>query len=673
MKLRTTAALLLALLAFAGCAASPAAPTEPAATDTAPAAAASTPAPTATPNPSPTQVPSDTPTTAPMTPSDLFDKVSPSVAFIETERGSGSGVLIDDGYVVTNAHVVWPFTEVRVVFPDGSEFTDAPVLAWDLIGDLAVVGPIETDISPVTFLTDERLLVGKDVYLIGYPGEVDKFPQPTISRGLVARLRNWPAIDMTYLQTDATIAGGQSGGVLVSDRGEVAGISGNFFPDTSFALVASAQDVLKRVDGLIAGENVDGLGRRPVLDEAEADTHHMLVMSDNLASQSFTFNGVKGEEVEIDVDAVYDYAFLVIDPLGQIVAYANDTETGTEHARFDTEHDGMYVVDVYQFENHPSAGSISSTAELTPLMDWDDRKRPVIGEAIPGNIDFINDIDPYRIFLNQDQEITVRVESVMIDPLVMVDMEAIQEDDDEPPYDDDSGKGLFGMDAEMSYRAPADGIYHILVESATNSETGGYFLTVNEAQAGDPTPMAPEPTPTPIRSAQGNMTRYESEGTPTFRIDHPTDWYAVSPSSATAVLCRFVTYCRATTDEQVVLLIAEERLADYNLGDITLEDYAALTQEVIESQPGSPEVTRSEVITNTRGIPLHVLEYELATGRLRAVRLMTIHKGVAFNATIIMPAVPPGADDSYRQSIEQQHRRMDAIIEHMIDSFLVQD
>ena len=103
MKLRTTAALLLALLAFAGCAASPAAPTEPAATDTAPAAAASTPAPTATPNPSPTQVPSDTPTTAPMTPSDLFDKVSPSVAFIETERGSGSGVLIDDGATDANA------------------------------------------------------------------------------------------------------------------------------------------------------------------------------------------------------------------------------------------------------------------------------------------------------------------------------------------------------------------------------------------------------------------------------------------------------------------------------------------------------------------------------------------------------------------------------------------
>ena len=461
--------------------------------------------------------------------------------------------------------------------------------------------------------------------------------------------------------------------MLVSDRGEVAGISGNSFPDTSFALVASAQDVIKRVDGLVNGEDVDGLGRRPVLNEEEADTRHMVVMSDNLAGKSFAFYGVKSDEVEIDVDAVYDYAFTVVDPLGQFVAYADDTESGAEHAKIDVEHDGMHVVEVYQYENYASVGSISSTAELTPLMDWDDHKRPVIGEAVSGNIDFINDIDPYRLFLKKDQEINIRVESVMFDPVVSVDMDAIWEDDGNLSTDDDSGKGMFGMDAEMNYRAPADGIYYVIVKSASGYETGGYYLTVDEAQTGDPTPMAPEPTPTPIRSAQGNMTRYESEGTPTFRIDHPADWYAVSPSSATAVLCKFVTYCRATTDEQVVLLIAEERLADYNLGDITLEEYAALTEEVIKSQPGLSEVTRSEVVTNTHGVPLHVLEYELAAGRLRSVRIMTIHKGVGFNATMIMPAVPPGADDSYGQSIEHLHRWMDATIEHMINSFLVQD
>lgn len=257
------------------------------------------------PEPTNTPVPAaNAPGPITLTPSELFDKVSPSVAFVETGRSSGSGVLIGDGYVVTNAHVVWPFRSVRVVFPDGSEFQDAPVLAWDLIGDLAVVGPLETDLAPVTFLTDERLLVGKDVYLIGYPGEVERFPQPTISRGLVSRLRNWPAIDMTYLQTDATIAGGQSGGVLVTDRGEIAGISGNTFPDTSFALAASAQDVSARVQRLLAGEDIDGLGQRPVLDENGANTTHMLVLREDSPSSTYALHGEKGDEIDISVEGI---------------------------------------------------------------------------------------------------------------------------------------------------------------------------------------------------------------------------------------------------------------------------------------------------------------------------------------------------------------------------------
>jgi S1-C subfamily serine protease len=65
------------------------------------------------------------------------------VAFIETPSGSGSGVLIEGGYVVTNAHVVWPFDEVRVVFPNGADFTAAPVKSIDVLGDLAVIGPID--------------------------------------------------------------------------------------------------------------------------------------------------------------------------------------------------------------------------------------------------------------------------------------------------------------------------------------------------------------------------------------------------------------------------------------------------------------------------------------------------------------------------------------------------
>ncbi len=98
------------------------------------------------------------------------------------------------------------------------------VLHWDLKGDLAVIGPLESDITPLTLFNGEHLTVGQEVFLIGYPGEAEEFPQPALARGIVSRLREWKPIHMTYFQTDALIAGGQSGGVLVSERGDVIGI-----------------------------------------------------------------------------------------------------------------------------------------------------------------------------------------------------------------------------------------------------------------------------------------------------------------------------------------------------------------------------------------------------------------------------------------------------------------
>ena len=76
------------------------------------------------------------------------------------------GVLIEGGYLVTNAHVVWPFEEVRIVFPDGSEDLAAPVLAMDLIGDLAVIGPLNVDIEPLILEDGEDVVIGSDLLLI---------------------------------------------------------------------------------------------------------------------------------------------------------------------------------------------------------------------------------------------------------------------------------------------------------------------------------------------------------------------------------------------------------------------------------------------------------------------------------------------------------------------------
>ncbi len=199
-----------------------------------------------------------------LTSAQVFQKVSPAIAYVQTERASGSGVLIEGRYVVTNRHVVYPSETARVVFPNGAEFDSIPVKGWDLEADLAVLGPIEIATEPLPLIDGETTPIGADMYLIGYPAEFESFPQPTIVKGILSRLRQGESGRITYFQTDASIAGGQSGGALVSDTGAVIGISGSSIADGMFALVASSADLLPRIRQLIAGggDPVQG-DRRP--------------------------------------------------------------------------------------------------------------------------------------------------------------------------------------------------------------------------------------------------------------------------------------------------------------------------------------------------------------------------------------------------------------------------
>ena len=120
----------------------------------------------------------------------LFAAVSPAIAFIMTDDAAGSGILFDEGYVLTNAHVVSPYDHARVRFPNATEIIDTPVVGWDLLADLAVlrVGPIP-GVQPVRVGDWRDLPVGSDVYLLGYPGETERRPTPTVARGLVSKRR----------------------------------------------------------------------------------------------------------------------------------------------------------------------------------------------------------------------------------------------------------------------------------------------------------------------------------------------------------------------------------------------------------------------------------------------------------------------------------------------------
>ena len=191
----------------------------------------------------------------------VYESIAPAVVFVETASGTGSGLLLASNVILTAAHVLYPHRSARVVFPDGTELLDVPLIGWDLMTDIAVLGPVQSEVPPPPIGAASELAIGSDLFTIGYPGEEEPYPQPTISRGVLSRYRHWPDQGITYVQTDALVDGGQSGGVLASPDGVVVGMT--LFGDFGhFGLAISARDVLPRVDALLAGEDPAELGDR---------------------------------------------------------------------------------------------------------------------------------------------------------------------------------------------------------------------------------------------------------------------------------------------------------------------------------------------------------------------------------------------------------------------------
>ena len=142
----------------------------------------------------------------------------------EGRRASGSGFLIrQDGYLVTNAHVVGDAERIQVKLSDGRRFEGRLVGQDDRV-DLALV-KIEATGLPVADLGDSnRLRVGELVLALGHPFGLEQ----TVSFGIVSR-KGAPldvaAPGFDFIQTDAAINPGNSGGPLVSMAGEVIGVN----------------------------------------------------------------------------------------------------------------------------------------------------------------------------------------------------------------------------------------------------------------------------------------------------------------------------------------------------------------------------------------------------------------------------------------------------------------
>jgi S1-C subfamily serine protease len=238
---------------------------------------------------------------------DLFKKTSPSVAFITTDvqrqlpfnrridvpQGAGSGFIWNEqGYVVTNYHVIKDASAAHVILYDQSAF-DARVVGMDPDHDLAVLKispPLGMRLVPIPIGTSEDLLVGQSVFAIGNPFGLDQ----SLTTGIISALKRTingvagnPIEDV--IQTDAAINPGNSGGPLLDSAGRLIGIntliysSSGTWQGIGFAIPV---DTVNRVVPQIIGT---GKASRPRLGIGFDESAQQILLRRNVQGLAITY------------------------------------------------------------------------------------------------------------------------------------------------------------------------------------------------------------------------------------------------------------------------------------------------------------------------------------------------------------------------------------------------
>ena len=237
-------------------------------------------------------------------------------------HAAGSGVIIsDDGYIVTNNHVVGEADEIEVKLNDNREFKGR-IIGCDATTDLALIKIDAKNLPAITIGNSDDLKLGQWVLAVGNPFNLTS----TVTAGIVsAKARSLGANGIeSFIQTDAAINSGNSGGALVNEKGELVGINAMLYSQTGsysgygFAIPTS---IMNKV---VADLKVYGTVQRAILGVQGID------VSNWIDSEK-----AKGNEPDLDVvEGVY------VDKVSDTSAAE---EAGLEKGDVITEFDGKKV------------------------------------------------------------------------------------------------------------------------------------------------------------------------------------------------------------------------------------------------------------------------------------------------------------------------------------------
>lgn len=152
--------------------------------------------------------------------SSLEDAVSATVT-IKTKAGHGSGFLIsENGYLITNYHVVADTSKLEVILNDGSRLK-ATLIQFNKDADIAILKINKNGLTPFKLPDAEAVSIGKEIFAIGTPSAEDL--SQTLSKGIISSIRKQND-GSKLIQTDASVNSGSSGGPLVDKSGNLLGV-----------------------------------------------------------------------------------------------------------------------------------------------------------------------------------------------------------------------------------------------------------------------------------------------------------------------------------------------------------------------------------------------------------------------------------------------------------------
>ncbi|MBQ9108803.1 MAG: trypsin-like peptidase domain-containing protein [Oscillospiraceae bacterium] len=280
-----------------------------------------------------------------LTTTEVYHRVAPvTVSVIQYSpyqgrmiSGSGTGIIMSqDGYIVTNAHVVTTngaaASALEVILNNGDRY-EATLVGADTRSDLAVIKIDATDLPYATFGDSDQMEIGETVIAIGNPGGTEL--SSSVSQGIISGLNrliktSTDGYSINCLQTDAAINPGNSGGPLVNQFGQVIGINSAKLVDTQYEGIGFAIPINEAkpiIDQLIAyGRVTDrarigitGVAITPTLSRYYGWPQGILIFTVEEGSDIAT-KGLRAGEVDGDIIThVNDQPITSFDDVAQIL------------------------------------------------------------------------------------------------------------------------------------------------------------------------------------------------------------------------------------------------------------------------------------------------------------------------------------------------------------------